>query len=145
MAGEEFPTAVERFGELRFDGMHGEAELFGDFAMPAVFKFAEDEDFAATRRQLGDRRREQVGFLLTVGGLGGVGRIVEDARGDEFRYRNRVGGGAAAKKVVGGVAGGGEEESARVDDGAAFVNAEEAGVPLLHEVVDVGAGTRVWR
>lgn len=145
MAGEEFLTAVERFGELRFDGMHGEAELFGDFAMPAVFKFAEDEDFAATRRQLGDRRREQVGFLLTVGGLGGVGRIVEDARGDEFRYRNRVGGGAAAKKVVGGVAGGGEEESARVDDGAAFVNAEEAGVPLLHEVVDVGAGTRVWR
>ena len=98
MAGEEFLTAVERFGELRFDGVHGDAELFGDFAVGKVFKFAEDEDFAATRRKLGDRRREQVGFLLTAGGLGGVGCGVEDARGDEFRYRNRVGGGARRKR-----------------------------------------------
>ena len=138
VAREKLLTAVKRLGELRFNGVHGDAEFFGDFAVGEVFKFAEDEDFTAARRQFRDRGREQVGFLLAAGGLGGVGRGVEDARGDEIRYRNRIGGGAAAEKVAGGVAGGGEKEAARMLDGAAFVGAEEAGVGFLHEVVDVG-------
>ena len=131
---------MESFRELRFDRVHGDAEFFGDFTVGEVFKFAEDEDFTAARRQLRDRRREQVGLLLAAGGLGGVGRSVEDARGDKFRYRNRVRGGAAAEEVAGGVAGGGEEEAARMLDRAAFMSAKEAGVGFLHEVVDVGGG-----
>ena len=108
VAGEELLAAVECLGELGFDGVRGEAEFLGDFAVGEVFKFAEDEDFAAARWELGNRGGEEVGLLLAAGGLGGVGRGVEDARGDEIRYRNRVGGGAAAKDVAGGVAGGGE-------------------------------------
>lgn len=138
MAREEFFAAMEGFGELGFDGVHGDAELLGDFAVGEVFKFAEDEDFAAARRELGNRGDEESGLLLAAGGLGGVGRIVEDARGDRIRYRRCLGGGAAAMEIAGGVAGGGEEESARVGDGAAGVGAEEAGVSFLHEVVDVG-------
>ena len=138
MAREEFFAAVERLGELHLDGVHGDAEFLGDFAVGKIFKFAEDEDFAAARRQLGDRRREQVGLLLAAGGFGGVRRRVEDARRDEFRYRNRVGGRAASEEIAGGVAGGGEEEAARVFDGTPFAGAEEAGVGLLHEVVDFG-------
>ncbi len=81
-AGEKFFAAVEGFGELGFDGVHGDAEFLGDFAVGEVFKFAEDEDFAAARRELGNRGGEESGLLLATGGLGGVGRIIEDARGD---------------------------------------------------------------
>ena len=123
MAGEEFFTAVERLGELHLDGVYGDAEFFGDFAVGKIFKFTEDEDFAAARRQFRDRRRKEVGLLLAAGGLGGVGRGVEDARGDEFRYRTRVGGGAAAEEIAGGVAGSGEKQAARVLDGAALAGA----------------------
>ena len=129
---------MERFGELRFDGVHGDAEFLGDFAVGKIFKFAEDEDFAAAGRQFRDRRRQKVGLLLAAGGFGGVGRGVEDARFDHFRYRNRVGGGAAAEEIAGGVAGGGEEEAAGMLDGPALAGAEEAGVGFLHDVVDVG-------
>jgi len=138
VAREKFLTTVERFGKLGFDGVNGDAEFFGDFAVGEIFKFAEDEDFTAARWQLRDRGREEVGLLLAAGGLGGVGRGIEDARGDEFRYRNRVGGGAAAEEVAGGVAGRGEEEPARVRNGTAFMGAQKAGVGFLYEVVDVG-------
>ena len=138
MAREKFLTAVERLGELGFDGVHGEAELFGDFAVGAVFKFAEDEDFAAARRQLRDCHREQGGLLLAAGGLGGTRPVVEDARLVHFRYRKGVGRSAAAEEVAGGVAGGGEKEAAWMLDRAAFMRAEKPGVGFLHEIVDVG-------
>ncbi|MCX6954685.1 MAG: hypothetical protein NTV51_21225 [Verrucomicrobia bacterium] len=41
--------------------MLGDAEPPGDLAVGKVFKFAEDEDFTAARRQFRDRGGQQVG------------------------------------------------------------------------------------
>lgn len=138
MTGKKLLAPVERLGELRFDGVHGDAEFFGDFAVGEIFKFAEDEDFAAARRQFRDRGRQQFGFLPAAHGLGNTGRIVEDARLDEFRYRNRMCGRAAAKEVAGGVARRRKKQAARRADGAALAGTKQARVGLLHEVVDIG-------
>jgi hypothetical protein len=51
VAGEKCFAPVQRLRELRFHRVLGDAEPGGDFAVGQVFKFAEQENFAATRWQ----------------------------------------------------------------------------------------------
>ena len=79
MPREKLLATVERLRELRLNRVLGDAELLGNFAMGKIFKFAEDEDFAASRGEVGDGGGQEIGFLAATGSLGGIGCIVEDA------------------------------------------------------------------
>ncbi len=138
MPREELLASVKRLRELRLNGVLGDAEFLGDFAMGEVFKFTEDENFAAARREAGDGGRQELGFLAATDGLRGAGCIVEDAQLDEFRYWNRIRCRPTPEEIPGGVAGGGEKEAARVRNRAALPGAEQARKGLLHQVIHVG-------
>ena len=129
---------MQGLGELCLHGVLGDAELLGDLAMRKVFEFAEDENFTATRRQGGNRLCQQVGFLPAADGLDHTGRIIEDARTVDFRYRGCFGGGPAAEKIAGGIARRGKKQTAGGHDRTALAGSKQPGVGLLHEVVDVG-------
>jgi hypothetical protein len=43
---EKLLATMQRFGQLRFDGVLRDAQLVGDFAMGKIFVFTENEDFA---------------------------------------------------------------------------------------------------
>ena len=79
MPGEIGFAPMECLGELRLDGVFGDAEAPGDFPVGEVFKFSEDKDFAAPGRESGDGRRQEIAFLPTAHGLGHGGSLVEDA------------------------------------------------------------------
>ena len=108
MAGKKFLAAMQRLRELRLDRVLGDAEFGGDFPMREIFEFAEHENFAATRRQRGDRGGQQVGFLSAAHGLRHSRCLIEDAPRVIFRYRNARRHGPPAQKIARSVARGGK-------------------------------------
>jgi hypothetical protein len=137
VTSEELLASMQRLRELALHRVDGNAELFGDFAVRKVFKFSEDEDLATTRWQLCDRCDEQICLLTTTGNLRGVGRIVEDAAHDVFRYRNRIRGGTPAKKIPRSIAGRREQKTSRRFDRAAVTRPQEPGIRFLHEIINI--------
>jgi hypothetical protein len=124
-------------GDLGVDGIFRDAELLRDLAVREAVKFAEGQHAAAAFGESLDGLGEQLKFLIMTGGLGDTGPIIKDGQKIDFCYTVDGDNFAAAKIIEGGVARGREEVGLGGTERRLFAGLEEAGVGLLHEVVDI--------
>ena len=123
------------------DGAERNVEALGDFFAGAAVEVAEQHDFAATSRKGAQRLGEGFAALAALHRFDDGGRSVEEGEFDEPLI---VGEGfvgmdvAAAEEIDGGVARGREEKGFRVGEPAGVVDAQDAHIGLLHEVIVVG-------
>jgi len=128
---------MQGLGQLRFHRVLRDTKSLSDFPVRKVFKFTEDEDFPATRGQLRDRLREQVGLLMSAGHFGCSLCLIDDGRAHEFRYRNRLGRGPTPKKISRRIARRGKKKAARRGYPTEVSGTKDPKVGFLDQIIDI--------
>ena len=131
-------TASHAFGELRLYGVFGDVKPGSGVFLRQAVEQPEREHLAAVLGQIAHRGRKHFEFLLLVDRIGGTRTILGNRESGEIVNLIESDYLAAAENIKGGVAGSGKKKRLRITEAPRLAGTDEAGVGLLHEVIDVG-------
>ena len=118
--------------------MFGQIEARGDFLLRQAVDLAQRHDLTTAIRKRLDGIDQQLEILGTGDLFGNIGSIIQDTCRIDFRQTFRTFDAKMAQPVEGEIAGRDKEEGPGIGHGTGGVRTEEAGVGLLHDIVDVG-------